>query len=86
MTTMRLAGTSRPKRCWYQWLMRSRSWGRPVACVYWVTPSRSAFSAACTTNGAAVKSGSPMLRNSMGESLRATSRASAVAALATSIT
>jgi hypothetical protein len=86
VTTMRRAGTSRPKRWRYQPLMASRSGSRPTACVYWVAPPRMARSAASCTSGGAVKSGSPMFRNTIGRSLRATSRASAAAALATSIT
>ena len=86
MTTMRRAGTSTPKRCAYQSLMRSRSASRPVACVYCVSPSRMAFSAACCTSGGAVKSGSPMFRKIIGLALPATSRAIREAALATSIT
>jgi hypothetical protein len=57
-----------------------------VASVYCVRPSRMARAAASCTSGGAVKSGSPMFRKIIGASLRATSRASFVAAFATSIT
>ena len=83
---MRRAGTCTPKRCEYQPLMRSRSVSRPVAWVYWVTPSRMALAAASWTRGGAVKSGSPMFRKIIGRSVCATSRASFEAAFATSIT
>ena len=86
MTTMRLAGTLTRYRLLYQALMRSRSSGRPVAWVYWLLPRWMARSAAACTRGGAVKSGSPMFKNTMGESLSATLRPSSDAALATSIT
>ena len=57
---------SSPKRVPYQRAMRSRSSGRPVACVYWVRPLRMQASAACTTPGVALKSGSPMFRKIIG--------------------
>ncbi len=62
---MRRAGTSTPQRVAYQWLMRSRSAGRPTASVYCERPACSAASAAATTGAGAVKSGSPMFRYSM---------------------
>ena len=83
---MRLAGTATPKRWVYQSLMRSRKAGRPVAAVYWVRPSRMARAAASWTRGGAVKSGSPMFKKTMGESVWATCCARVLAALATSIT
>ena len=86
MTTMRLAGTLTPKRLAYQSLMRSRKAGRPVAWVYWLWPWLMARWAAACTSGAAVKSGSPMFKNTMGASVCATLRPNSEAALATSIT
>ena len=84
--TMRLAGTCTPKRVAYQSAMRSRKGIRPKAGVYCVRPSCSAWVAACCTSGGAVKSGSPMLRNTMGASVCARVCASCAAALATSST
>ena len=87
---MRDGAMSRPKRVPYQRAMRSRSSGRPVAWVYWVRPLRRQASAACTTRGAALKSGSPMFRKIIGSPPWAGSQAglSAIcdAALANSIT
>ena len=62
VTMMREAGTGMPKRVPYQSAMAWRSAGRPVAWVYCVRPAAMQRSAAATTAGAAVKSGSPMLR------------------------
>ena len=66
--------------------MRSRKAGRPSAGVYCVLPCAMARLAACCTSGGAVKSGSPMFRKIIGESVSATCCASALAALATSMT
>ena len=83
---MRLDATCALKRVAYQWLMRSRSAGSPVAWVYCVAPSPIAREAACWTKGGAVKSGSPMFRKIIGLSVCAICCASSEACLATSIT
>ena len=84
--TMRPGATCALKRLAYQSLMRSRSAGRPVAAVYWVLPAAIARWAASCTSGGAVKSGSPMFKKIIGASVCATCCASALAALATSMT